>query len=310
MKPILITAYVSPDLDGVAGIIAYSEFLNKTGRSAVAGLIGQAHDEAKYVLKRFHIPSPLSITDTSDYEQVILVDASELSGLAGKIAPEKVIEIIDHRKVNEADKFPNAKAQIELVGAAATLIAEKFKQNDIAISQEAAILLYSAIISNTFNFKATLTTDRDREAAAWLNRIAGLDESFWKELFTAKSDLSGPKLAERMDADFAWFTLGGRKLGIAQIEIIGARKLVSERETEIVRTLSSLKEKMGLDFIFQNTVELEELKNFFVTGDDATQKLLEKVLDVRFSGQTAERKQLIMRKQIVPLLKEELEKYE
>ncbi len=65
---------------------------------------------------------------------------------------------------------------------------------------------------------------------------------------------------------------------------------------------------MKLDYIFQNTIELEEDKNFFVTDDEATQQLLEKVLGVTFVGNVAKRPGLIMRKQIVPLLKEELEK--
>ncbi|MCR4280073.1 MAG: hypothetical protein NUV82_01450 [Candidatus Komeilibacteria bacterium] len=52
---------------------------------------------------------------------------------------------------------------------------------------------------------------------------------------------------------------------------------------------------------------MEELRNFFVTADDSAKVLLEKVLNIRFSGAVAERPDLIMRKQIVPLLKKELE---
>ena len=308
MKPILVTCYVNPDLDGVAGVIGYDEFLSKTGKNVVVGIIGQPHDEVKYLLDRFNIPYPSSIANADDYDQVILVDASDLNGLEGKIAPEKVMEIIDHRQAHEADKFLNAKAQIELVGAAATLIAEKFIQNNMEISPEAAILIYGAIISNTFNFQGTVTTDRDKKAADWVNKTARLPDYFWKELFMAKSDLAGSKLAERIGSDFAWFVMGGKKIGIAQIEMIGAKKLVEEREREIIKTLSEFKTKRGFDFIFQNTVELEGVKNFFVTGDEPTKKLLAKVLNVQFSGNVAERPNLIMRKQIVPLLKEELEK--
>jgi manganese-dependent inorganic pyrophosphatase len=216
MKPTLVTCYVNPDLDGVAGAMAYAEYLQKTGQDVVAGIIGEPHDEAKYILDRFGIPYPRMILNADDFEKVILVDASDLNGLEGKISSDKVIEIFDHRKVHEADKFPNAKVQIELVGAAATLIAEKFMKNNVAISKESAILVCGAIISNTLNFKGTVTTDRDKTAVALLNKIAGLSENFWKELFTAKSDLSGAKLAERIESDSAWFEIGGKKIGIAQ----------------------------------------------------------------------------------------------
>ena len=64
---------------------------------------------------------------------------------------------------------------------------------------------------------------------------------------------------------------------------------------------------MGLDLIFQNTVELEDNKNFFVAHDADTKKLLEKALNVKFINSVAERLGLILRKQIVPLLMQELQ---
>ncbi len=101
---------------------------------------------------------------------------------------------------------------------------------------------------------------------------------------------------------------GGQKIGIAQIEMIGAKKLLDERGDEIVSILDKIKKKMNLDYVFQNTIELEGAKNIFVAGDIATQKLLEKILSIRFDGIVAEKPSLIMRKQITPLLKDELEK--
>ncbi|MCX6797891.1 MAG: DHH family phosphoesterase [Candidatus Falkowbacteria bacterium] len=308
MKPILITGYVNPDLDGTAGMIGYAEFLSKTGKNTVAGVIGEPHEEAKYILDRFNIPYPLLLANANDYDEIVLVDASDLNGLEGKIDPNKIIEIIDHRQAHETDKFPNAKAQIEMVGAAATLIAEKFIKNNLEISKNAAILIYGAIISNTLNFKGSVTTDRDKAAAEWLNKTARLPENFWQELFSAKSDLTGEKLAERIEGDFAWFVLGDKNVGIAQIEIIGADKLISERGEEIIKILDKIKDEMQLDYIFQNTIELLDCKNYLVANDEKTKKLLEKILDIHFVGISAVRPNLIMRKQIIPLLKVELEK--
>ena len=114
MKPTLVTCYVNPDLDGVAGAIAYGEFLQKTGKNAVVGIIGEPHDEAKYILDRFGFEYPPIIENADNFDEVILVDASDLNGLEGKISAEKVIEIIDHRKVHEADKFPKPKHKLSL----------------------------------------------------------------------------------------------------------------------------------------------------------------------------------------------------
>jgi manganese-dependent inorganic pyrophosphatase len=306
-KPVLITCYVNPDLDGVACVLAYAEFLSKSGKNVVTGIIGEPHDEVKYLLQRFSIQYPAAILNADDYDEVMLVDSSELNGLEGKVAPEKAIEIIDHRKGHEADKFPQAKVQIELVGAAATLIAEKFINNHIAISQQSAILLCGAIISNTLNFKGSVTTERDKQAVVWLNTTAQLPENFWQELFLAKSELSGHKLRDRIQQDFAWFIMGDKKLGIAQIEMIGVKKLLEDRETEIIEILREMESEMDLDYIFQNTLELQEGRNYFVTHHESTKRLLEKILPITFFEDVAEYRELIMRKQIVPLLKKELE---
>ena len=90
--------------------------------------------------------------------------------------------------------------------------------------------------------------------------------------------------------------------------MIGAKQLIADRESKILQVLGQLKAKMGLDLIFQSTIELEDESNYFTTSDDATKALLEKALSVQFTGNSAQRSGLIMRKQIVPLLKEELEK--
>ncbi len=308
MKPILITCYVNPDIDGVAGAFAYAEFLMNAGKTCEMRVIGEVHEEARYVLDRFNIQRPIVIPNADAYNEVIIIDASDLHGLEGKIAPEKVIEIIDHRKIHEAEKFPNAKVQIELVGAAATLIAEKFMEKNIEISKESAILLYAAIISNTLNFKGAVSTDRDMRVSKWLNKTAQLPAPFISELFTAKSDLSGEKLKERIEGDFAWFIFGEKRLGIGQIEMIGGNTLIKEREAEILESLETIKKRMNLDYIFLNIIELEELKNILVADDILIKTLLEKILGLTFQGAIAETPSMLMRKQIVPLLKEELEK--
>lgn len=308
MSPILVTCYVSPNLDGYACAIAYTELLNKEGLPAITGVIDATHDEVKYVLKRFNLVPAENITNDEAFNSVILVDASDINGLEGRINPEKVIEIIDHRQINEADKFINAKVQIELVGAAATLITEKYILANIKISPRAAILLYSAIISNTLNFKGGVTTERDRQAAAWLKNYVEVGSDYWQELFMAKSNLDGDNLLKRTEGDFAWFELAGKKIGIAQLEIIGAAALIDSRLDEITSILNKIKTNLNLDHVFQNTIELADGINYLITDDEIMQNILERALEIKFTNSVALRNKLIMRKQIVPLIKAELEK--
>ena len=122
---ILVTSYKNPDLDGVACTYAYTEFLYATCKDVLGAISGSPHMEAQFVLDKFNIPSLENAEKIINaIEQIILVDTSDIKSLSDQIQSHKVIEIIDHRKVNEANKFPNAKIQIDLVGAASTLIAE------------------------------------------------------------------------------------------------------------------------------------------------------------------------------------------
>ncbi|MFA5889035.1 MAG: DHHA2 domain-containing protein [Candidatus Paceibacterota bacterium] len=305
MNTVVVTSYTEPDLDGYSCAVAYTEFLNKTGTPAVMRIFGEPHIEATYLVKKFGLK--IEEDKTADLEKIILVDASELRDLDKFVRPENVIEVIDHRKVNDAELFTNAKIQIEFVGSAATLIAEKFYKQNINISVSSATLLYGAIVSNTLNFRAKVTTDRDRQMAEWLNQKLGLTQEFIDDMFRAKSDVSGEKLAQRIEADFAWFKFGKHKIGCAQLEIIDVKSLVNSRKAKILQILEDLKAKDGLDMIFMSFIDLGEGFNAFITGDLEMQRVLSEILNIQFKDDLAFRPSLIMRKEIAPLLKEKLQ---
>lgn len=311
MSSILVTCSVHPDLDGFACAVAYSELLNKQGEKAQAGVFGQPSEEVNFVLRRFGFDAPKPTEHPEDFENVALVDASLLQGLQEKILPKSVVEIIDHRKVNEAHLFPRAKVQIELVGAAATLVAERFKQGSIDISEKSAILLHTGIISNTLNFKSNTTTEKDKVMADWLNHKAVLPDNFAKEMFLAKSRLDGTKLQQALHNEFGFFQKDGqgKVVGIAQIEMLGAEQLLNSRKQEIFQHLNSLKEEFHVDLIFLSILELEQGFNFFVTQNEQTQRLLELVFRVEFKDGVAKRPGLIMRKEVWPLLRDKIDNF-
>jgi len=304
----LVTSYINPDMDGTACALAYAEFLNQTGTLAVAGLLGSPHEEAQYVAARFGITLPL-IVDAFDFDKVVLVDVSELFLLDDKIAADKVVEIIDHRLIGQLDDFKNAKKQIELVGSAATLVAERFVQNKQSMSREAAILLLSAIISNTLNFKGSVTTQRDKNVAEELFKISQLPRDYFRELFAAKSDLTGEKLKAALLAEITVTrVIAEKRMVMPQLEIVGSEKLVANRLQEILSILQDIKNKDQLDFIFLNLVDLENGRNYFVTSDNDTKNLIGQMFNLDFIGDYVIRDGLILRKQIWPMIKNQLEK--
>lgn len=308
MNAILVTCNVHPDLDGFACAVAYTEFLNKQDKQARTGIFGEPSDEVKFILNRFNFSLPDKVQNSEDFDKIAFMDASLIQGFYEKLLPEKVIEIIDHRKINELHLFPNAKAQIELVGAASTLVAERFKQSSVDISKCAAILLQGGIISNTLNFKSNTTTQKDKDIAEWLKEKSPLSDNFANEMFLAKSDLKGEKLKEVMYNDFGHFQKEkqGEKVGIAQIEMIGAKELANARKQEIFEHLNALKEKFNTDLIFLSIIELRDGFNLFITNHQETQNILKSVFKVEFEDDIALNPGLMMRKEIWPMLRDKI----
>ena len=308
MTKILITPKINPDLDGVASAYAYAKFLNATDKSHqyIAGLYGRPQIEARFLLEKLNIKDGIVFNPTNDFDKFIIVDASDLKGMPAIIRPQDVIEVIDHRATHNATAlFPNAKIQIELVGAAATLILEKLKSTNF-LENQAGLLLYGAIFSNTLNFKSDLATDRDQEAVEFIdnNFNSLIPENIITAMFISKTTYINENLEEVLRDDFKIFDYSG-KLGIAQIEGFDLNDLVNKKRTEINQILEKLKKENNLDYIFLTAADINNNQNIFLVIDKNSQNLLEKKLALTFnSNNIAQNPRLLLRKQILPLLLE------
>jgi len=364
--PILVTSYARPDLDGFGGAWAYAELLNQQNTQAVARFFATPRGEELYVMDLFGGEYPATIPNDSEFDQVILVDSSDMGGFDGLLTPTKVVEVIDHRFYTDKAIFPNAKFQLEPVGAAATLIAERWfawcypdpgsslrdpaaagrsnliglprptdgPRNDKTTNAQyptplSAALLLGGIISNTQNFQANVTTERDHAMNDWLRSQLELPADFVTHLFEKKSDLMGDKLHERFMGETALFELGRPaktsgvrdsetpevrperttlRVMISQIEMIGATDLVTSRRTDILHELHEQAAIKQADRYFLSLLDVGGGYNLFVTDDPVTQQLLTATLHVKFDGPIARREGVIMRKEIVPKLKAHLER--
>lgn len=305
---ILVTAKVNPDLDGVACAYAYSRLLGIQGKNATGGVFGQMHAEAAYLVDRFGIDDIVR-DPAGPFDSFVLVDASDMAGMPGVIRPDSVTEIIDHREVHRAGElFLNAKIQIEQVGSAATLIVERYRSASHPIDAHSAILLYGAIYSNTLNFQASIANKRDKLAADWLQSQLRIPESLITDMFAAKTRFAFEHLAEILAIDAKQFTLGNLQIGIAQLEITDLQQLADTRINDILGELERMKKEHQLDAALLTAVDLKEGFNIFVTQDVTLQSGLSKALHVGFENNMAKRSGVLLRKQLVPLLKGAMEK--
>ncbi len=305
MSKILITAKINPDLDGLACAYAYAQFLNKTdtANEYIAGVYGEPQIEARFVLEKLGIIDGLIFNPVDDFAKFIIVDASDVLGMPEIIRPLDVVEVIDHRAVHRASElFPQAKIEIEPVGAAATLILEKLRSANFSLSANQVALLLGAIFSNTLNLQADITSLRDRQAIEFLqsNYLDYIPENFIAEMFAYKTNYLLTHLAEVLISDFKVFP---GALGIAQLEGVDLELIINNQIQEIKRVLEELKNKHNLEYIFLTCADISKGYNFLVATDEATKLLLSKSMNLLFnSAGIAKTNKLFLRKQILPLL--------
>lgn len=300
----ITTTYQGPDLDGYGCAMAYAELLRAQGEDAEACIWGEPHIEVQWLLETFsltHAKGPSEDTESN----VVLLDASNPDDLPKSLKPEQVIEIIDHRKIHKADKFPNAKNQIELVGAAATLIAERFKEAGINPSKESALFLYGGILSNTQNFTA-IATDRDKEMAEWLKELSEAPEDLVEQMFTAKSDLAGDRLKKTLFGDLKTLDINGIPVTIAQLELYDMEQLLIDRHMEIDEILRDIKKQEGADYTFLNVKDITSSVSAIICVDQETADLLHDLPDAEWNGWIGISPELTLRKELSAWLLERL----
>jgi inorganic pyrophosphatase/exopolyphosphatase len=183
------------------------------------------------------------------------------------------------------------------------LIAEKFYYSDTPVSKESALLLYSAIISNTINFQSQVTTSRDQNMASWLKDKIKIPQNYINEMFKAKSNFKY-LLKKTIFDECAIFNINNQKIGISQLEIVNANLFVKENITNIKAILSSIKTSKSLDIIFLSLIDLKHAFNIFIVIDQTSQNLIEKILKLQFKNSISKTEHIIMRKEIIPLIRE------
>ncbi len=148
-----------------------------------------------------------------------------------------------------------------------------------------------------------MTTERDRQMADWLKFRFILPPSYIEEMFAAKSQFTKPLIDVFLD-EFAVFSGAGYRLVIVQLEIVRAFEFVNKNLAEIKNILAKLKLENHLNFIFLSCIDVREGCNEIVVVDDQTKRLLQDVLEVKFENGIGKREEVIMRKEILPLLME------
>ena len=303
MTKIVITAGQNfIDIDILACAIAYNELLIKEGKDSVAILPGELNKSVTDTIKKWEPPylKKCSYTDPN----FVVVDISQPEHLANFVKVEKISELFDHHFGFEKvwHQLTKGRIVIEAVGACATLIWEQFKKRNQSekISTLSANLLCYAIVSNTLNFKAFVTDERDRAAFKEILQYAKLPTNWIESYFKEQEKLVflNPEKEIINDTQVEKFPKSEEKLIIGQIELWDSRKFIDEHKIDIRKALESF----GAQNWFLTSPSISEGKNYIYTESKKVQNLLTKYLDLEFNDNLATTRKLYLRKEIKKIL--------
>lgn len=227
-----VTAKVHPDIDGVASILAYTDLLHQQGEEVIPLILDTPQPEVFYFSEKLSLPIPVKKSSEvviPDQDRIIIVDGSSLRGMHPQIKASHVVEVIDHRMVDYiAGSFPLAHVQLEEVGAAATLVVERAKEQQVRYQHEFALLLTGAIHHNTLHLHSTNTTPRDHQALAYLAQSTQLPDALGMEMFLYADTRIMRDLSMALRTDRKEYTLDGQTTYVYQLILGDARVLTNE----------------------------------------------------------------------------------
>ena len=119
------------DIDAYAGCIAYANLLNLKGISAKAVSTAKINESITPSLLK--LSNKLEQYEKSDNDEFIIIDVSNKDFFDDIVAEDKVIEVIDHH-IGCEEYWQNKKkkkANIEFIGAVATLIVELYEKEKL-----------------------------------------------------------------------------------------------------------------------------------------------------------------------------------
>jgi manganese-dependent inorganic pyrophosphatase len=272
--------------------------------SDVAELITEVHYRAAIAVDGAGCPVGMVTRDDlvrPTPRRVLLVDHAEQAQSVPGIEQAEIVEILDHHHIGSIETRLPVRATFDPVGSTATLVIERFRQNGMEPSRPSAVMLLGGILSDTVILNSPTTTDRDRAAVDYLERVLAEDATeFGREMFENTSDVSDLSADEILARDMKQYELAnGRSMAIAQIETVG--KALDERRDELLDALRRRRDEHDLALAALMVTDImAKATDLLVAGDPAP---VERAFDAAFENGSVELPGVMSRKkQVAPKL--------
>lgn len=219
--PAYAVGHKVPDSDSICSAIALAYLKTTLGEETVAARLGELSPETLFILDKFGFEQPeLKLSYAG--EELYIVDHSDRIQGPDDIDEATILGIIDHHKLGDITTSTPLECWIRPVGCTGTIIKMMYDFHNIEIPANIAGALMCAILSDTVIFKSPTCTTADIKCVEALAEIAGIKDhqALGMEMFKVKSAVEGTPVRELVMRDFKDFNMGGKKVGIGQLEVI------------------------------------------------------------------------------------------
>jgi manganese-dependent inorganic pyrophosphatase len=297
---VYVFGHKNPDSDSICAAIAVADLKSKLGVEAVPAAQGELNPESKFVLEKFGIDAP-EIISSGEGKQVILVDHSDLAQSLDDLSKAEILGIVDHHKLGDVTTPNPLECWIWPVGCTCTVIKSMYDFFGVEIPKNIAGIMLCAILSDTVIFKSATCTDRDKEAAEALAKIAGVDDlmGLGMEMFKVKSAVEGTPAKDLLFRDYKDFDMSGNKVGIGQLEVVDLSILEPVKDA-LYEEMKKAKEEGGRHSVFLLLTDImKEGSEMLIVSDDPS--VVEKAFGKAPEGNSVWLEGVMSRKkQVVP----------
>lgn len=297
---VLIFGHKNPDTDTICSAMV-KEILNKKRgcKKSKAVRLGNVNKETQYALNYLGMETPELIEKIEEGQEVILVDHNEFNQSVEGIEKAKILEVVDHHRISNFETSEPLYYTARPFGCTSTILFEEFKASGIEIEKTEAILMASAIISDTLLLKSPTTTDYDRKALEELGKIAGINiAEYGLEMLKAGTDLDDFSAEELINLDAKSLDKDGTKFVIAQVNTVSIEDVL-KRQNELEEAIKNAIAEKGLSlFVLAITDILNSNSEIIALGTktDAVEKAFDKKLENNrafLEGVVSRKKQLL-----------------
>ena len=301
-KETLIFGHKNPDTDTICSALVKEILEKKNGNNlAKAVRLGNINKETQYALDYLKIEAPELLEKVEEGQEVILVDHNEFNQSVDGIENAKIIEVIDHHRISNFETSDPLFYTARPYGCTSTILYEEFLQRNIKIEKEEAVLMASAIISDTLLLKSPTTTQHDKKALEELAKIAGIDvNEYGLAMLKAGTDLDDFSAEELVNLDAKKLDKDGKKFVIAQVNTVAISEVL-KRQDELEKAMKEEMTKNELQlFVLAITDILNSNSEIIALGDNA-EDIIEKAFNKKFEENRAFLEGVVSRKkQLLP----------